>query len=52
LKGRALEKQLAREADERDLASGKKSREQLRRENAHFAGLRVRVDFKAAKRLW
>jgi hypothetical protein len=33
---RALEKQLSRDQDERDLASGTKTREQLRIENAFF----------------
>ncbi len=35
---RAREKQLSREADEQALASGEKTREQLRRENHLFAG--------------
>jgi hypothetical protein len=46
------EKQASRDADERDLASGRKSREQLARENSLFHGRRWRVDFKSAKRLW
>ena len=50
--GRALEKQLSREADARALSSGRKDREELRRENGHFAGRRVQVDFKGAKSLW
>lgn len=44
-KERAREKQLSREQDERDLASGAKTREQLRRENGFFA-------FPTAKILW
>jgi hypothetical protein len=50
--GRALEKHLSREADARALASGDKERDQLRRENGHFAGRKVQVDFKGAKSLW
>jgi hypothetical protein len=46
------EKQASRDADERDLRSGRKSREQLARENGIFHGRRFRVDFKSAKRLW
>ncbi|MBL8605586.1 MAG: hypothetical protein JNK72_26885 [Myxococcales bacterium] len=45
---RAAEKQASREADEAAVASGAKSREALRRENAAFALLRVRPDFAAA----
>lgn len=33
---RAAEKQRSRDADERAVASGAKSREDLRRENSHF----------------
>ncbi len=47
-KVRAAEKQASREADEAALASGAKSREDLRRENGAFALLRVRPDFAAA----
>lgn len=50
--GRVQEKALSREADERALARGEKSAEQLRRENGHFAGMKVRVDFKRAKSLY
>jgi hypothetical protein len=50
--GRALEKQLSREEDARALAVGRKDRDQLRRENGHFAGRKVQVDFKGAKSLW
>lgn len=38
---RAHEKQLARERDERDLASGRISREDLRSKNSMFAGIDV-----------
>ncbi len=41
--GRDPEKERSRLEDERALASGEKSYEQLRRENAHFAGLKVRL---------
>lgn len=44
---RAREKQASRERDEADLASGRKTREQLRRESGAFAFLRVRIDFAA-----
>lgn len=36
---RAADKAASRAEDERALASGEKSREELRRENGHFAGL-------------
>jgi hypothetical protein len=48
---RAAEKRKSRQADERALKSGKKSREQLQRENAHFAGMKVRIEFERAKAL-
>ncbi len=48
---RALEKRRAREDDERALASGEKTREDLRRENAHFAFPRVRVTLRGTKPL-
>jgi hypothetical protein len=44
-------KRAQREADERALASGAKSRKQLSRENGHFARLNVEVDFAGAKSL-
>ncbi|HVA19797.1 MAG TPA: hypothetical protein VMU55_06470 [Solirubrobacteraceae bacterium] len=50
---RAREKQVSREADERDLSSGRKSVEQLRRENeflARFASS-ARVDLAASRSL-
>jgi hypothetical protein len=48
---RAREKQRSREADERSLASGEKSRDELRRENGHFAFRNVRVSLRGAKPL-
>lgn len=38
-KQRAREKQLAREADARDLASGRRSAQEIRDANSMFAGL-------------
>lgn len=48
---RAHEKAASREADARALASGEKSREQLRAENGAFAFPpdRIRLDFSRAK---
>lgn len=43
------EKQASRDADARDLASGRKTAEQLQQENAIFHGVRVRVDHKKVK---
>ena len=48
---RAREKQRAREEDAHDLASGTKSRAQLRRENGVFAFPNVRVSLRGAKPL-
>jgi hypothetical protein len=48
---RRQEKQASREADARALASGEKSREQLRRENGAFSGLNVEIDFDGAQSL-
>lgn len=51
--GRAAQKQASREQDERDLCTGRKSAEQLRRENellAPFAGS-ARVDLAASRSL-
>ena len=50
-KQRALEKKLSREADAQALASGEKTREQLRAENRAFAfpRERLRVDFSRVK---
>ena len=38
-KQRAREKQLAREADERDLKSGRRSAEEIRQSNSMFASI-------------
>jgi hypothetical protein len=43
------EKQASRDADARDLASGRKSVEQLRAENELFYGARVWIDFRSCK---
>lgn len=50
---RAREKQASRIADELDLSSGRKSAEDLRRENEHFAPLArsARVDLSASRSL-
>jgi hypothetical protein len=48
---RAREKQRSRDADSRALASGEKSRDDLRRENGHFAFRNVRVSLRGAKPL-
>jgi hypothetical protein len=48
---RAREKQVSRDEDARALASEEKSREQLRRENGHFAFASVRVSLRGAKPL-
>jgi hypothetical protein len=48
---RKAEKQRSRDEDRRALESGQKSREQLRRENALFAGMKVRIDLDRAKAL-
>jgi hypothetical protein len=46
------EKQESRDADARALASGRKSGQELNRNNGIFRGFRFRVDLKSAKRLW
>jgi predicted RNase H-like HicB family nuclease len=43
------EKQASRDADARDLASGRKTAEQLRQENSLFHGVRVRIDYTKVK---
>lgn len=48
---RAAEKQTSRDEDERALASGEKTQEQLRRENGAFFGMRVRINYGGAKSL-
>lgn len=47
---RAEEKRKAREQDERDLADGTKTREQLRKERSAFAFPHMRVRFDLVKR--
>ena len=47
-KARAAEKQASRDEDAAALASGAKSRDDLRRENGAFAQLRVRPNFATA----
>jgi len=46
---RRKEKALSRRSDAASLANGSKSREELKRENGHFSGLNVRVDYKRSK---
>lgn len=46
------EKQASRDADERALAEGRLSPEQLDRKNSLFHGQRWSVDYRSAKRLW
>jgi hypothetical protein len=48
---RAREKQHSRDEDARALASGERSRMQLRRENGHFAFKKVRVSLRGSKPL-
>ena len=48
---RAREKQRSRADDARALASGEKSREELRRENGHFAFRNVRISLRGSKPL-
>jgi hypothetical protein len=48
---RAREKQRSRDEDARALSSGAKSKEQLRRENGHFAFNKARVSLLGAKPL-
>jgi hypothetical protein len=50
-KERAREKQLSRDQDERDLASGTKTREQLRRENGIFVFPDARILLDECERL-
>jgi hypothetical protein len=50
-KERAREKQRSRDEDARALASGEKSREQLRRENGHFVFPNVRISLRGSKPL-
>jgi len=50
-KERAREKQFSRQEDARALASGEKSREELRRENGHFVFPNVRISARGSKPL-
>jgi hypothetical protein len=50
-KERALEKQRSREEDDRSLARGEKSLEQLKRECGYFAFPRVRMSARGSKPL-
>lgn len=42
---RAAEKEKSRQQDAEDLTSGKKSAEQLRKENSIFLGLKFKINF-------
>lgn len=44
-------KEESRRQDAEDLATGRKTREQLREENGHFSRLNIRPDYAGAKRL-
>jgi hypothetical protein len=46
-----FEKQRSREEDARALATGEKSREELQRENGHFAFANVRITLRGTKPL-
>ena len=48
---RAREKQASRDQDAADLASGRKTREQLKRENSATAGIQFHMNLAAAKKL-
>jgi hypothetical protein len=50
-KQRAREKQRSREEDARALASGEKSRDELRRENGHFVFPNVRISARGTRPL-
>jgi hypothetical protein len=43
------EKQASRDADDRALASGKKSREELRRENGLFVFPRAKINYERSR---
>ena len=49
---RAAEKRKGREDLSRALASGKVSRAKLQRKNAHFVGMKVRLELARAKALY
>lgn len=48
---RAAEKAARREADEEAYRNGRKSAEDLRRDNAPFSGLKFSIDLEHAKRV-
>ena len=48
---RQREKEASRKADARALASGRKSREQLRKENGAFSAIKLRINLDGAKAL-
>lgn len=52
VEAREAEKQRSRDDDERALASGEKSAEQLRAENGKFAFPGAIVNLRSARRLW
>jgi len=49
---RAAEKRKSRGDPSRALASGKVSRAKLQRKNAHFVGMKVRLELEKAKALY
>ena len=49
---RAEQKQASRDADERALATGEKTSEQLKRENGIFHGMKFRMDLSSVERLY
>ena len=49
---RKAEKQKARDEDQRALESGRVSRSELQLKNAHFVGMKVRLELGRAKDLW
>jgi hypothetical protein len=49
---RAAKKRKDRQELSRALASGKVSRAELQRKNAHFVGMKVRLELERAKALW
>lgn len=48
---RTLEKEASRIQDEEDLLSGKKTREELKKENGLFHGIKCRLDLKSLENL-
>jgi hypothetical protein len=50
-KARAGEKQRSRDEDDRALAAGEKTLEQVERESAHFVFPHVRISFRGSKPL-